>query len=207
MVVAIQQQQQPVMAANGGVTIPLSAAGQALLVVGAVLIMDAGNGERILAKYYPHSEHGSCGKRQTALERTLFERCGRKHGAEGEATMCDGAVAVCRSNMDLLVFVVGRAMDGNELLLAMALDTIMETLLLLSGKTPLDRRALLDCYDLAALAIDETIDRGIILDVTPSEIAAKVARTPAGFADTPLQEQTLSSAFSFARQRLKSLLK
>jgi hypothetical protein len=76
----------------------------------------------------------------------------------------------------------------------------------------------LEHYDTAALALDEIVDRGyslssssnwnrIILETDVSEVLGKIAKTPTSIVDMPLNEQTISSAFSFARQQLKSFLK
>ena len=48
--------------------------------------------------------------------------------------------------------------------------------------------------------------RRVVLETDPAEVLNKVVPKPTGF-DAPLNEQTLSSAISFASQRLKSFLK
>jgi len=65
----------------------------------------------------------------------------------------------------------------------------------------------LEHYDLAALALDEIVDRGLILELDSEEVAKRVAKVPTSILDLPLKEQSLSGAFSFAKDSLKSFLK
>ncbi|PJF17774.1 hypothetical protein PSACC_02411 [Paramicrosporidium saccamoebae] len=152
-----------------------------LYTVSAVIVLDT-DGERLMAKYYPHDDLSAS----------------KKH----EVVMCEGRVVVFRANLDLMVYVVGAA-EQNELLLSCVLDTFFETLAE-SLKPQLDKRAFLEHYDTAALALDEN---RIILETDVHEVLGKIAKTPTSIVDMPLNEQTISSAFSFARQQLKSFLK
>lgn len=47
----------------------------------------------------------------------------------------------------------------------------------------------------------------IILETDVHEIVARIGKAPTSIVDMPLNEQTFSSAFSFAKQQLKSFLK
>lgn len=47
----------------------------------------------------------------------------------------------------------------------------------------------------------------IILETDVHELVARINKAPTSIVDMPLNEQTISSAFSFAKQQLKSFLK
>jgi hypothetical protein len=86
----------------------------------------------------------------------------------------------------------------------------------------MDKMILLDNYEMAALALDEVIDRGyspfmqspltpvrIILETEPKDVLAKIVKAPSSstlqsFVEKPLQKQTLSSAFKFAKESVRS---
>lgn len=69
-----------------------------------------------------------------------------------------------------------------------------------------DKRTIVENYDLVALAIDEIVDDGIILETDPVLIASRVSRAPAP--DAPnmksidLSEQGLLNAWEFGKRRL-----
>ena len=69
-----------------------------------------------------------------------------------------------------------------------------------------EKRTIVENYDLVALAIDEIIDDGIILETDPVLIASRVSRAPAP--DAPnmksidLSEQGLMNAWEFGKRRL-----
>ena len=69
-----------------------------------------------------------------------------------------------------------------------------------------DKRTIIENYDLVALAIDELIDDGIILETDPVLIASRVSRAPAP--DAPnlksidLSEQGLMNAWELGKRRL-----
>jgi coatomer subunit zeta len=69
-----------------------------------------------------------------------------------------------------------------------------------------DKRTIVENYDLVALAVDEIVDDGIILETDPVLVASRVSRAPA--ADVPnmksidLSEQGLLNAWEFGKRRL-----
>lgn len=69
-----------------------------------------------------------------------------------------------------------------------------------------DKRTIVENYDLVALAIDEIIDDGIILETDPVLISSRVSRAPQ--ADAPnlksidLSEQGLLNAWELGKRRL-----
>ena len=80
---------------------------------------------------------------------------------------------------------------------------------MIDGRPQLDKRSLLENYEDLAIIVDETVDRGIVLETSVPDIVSKTSKAPVkpGNETSPTSEQTLSSAFSFARDRFKSLLK
>lgn len=79
---------------------------------------------------------------------------------------------------------------------------------------------------MAALLLDECVDRGyvvvlcrrgpgklisaiarIIMESDAGEIVSRGARSPSSFGDMHFNEQTISSAFSFAKQQIKTFLR
>jgi hypothetical protein len=66
-----------------------------------------------------------------------------------------------------------------------------------------EKRSLLEHFDFVSLALDEIIDRGIILETDAQQVITSLSRPPTSAFDMPLNEQTLSSAFS----KIKSFLK
>lgn len=66
---------------------------------------------------------------------------------------------------------------------------------------------MLENLDLVLLALDEIVDRGLILETDASTAAARASMAGAD-ADVPLAEQTLSKVMATAKEQLaRSLLK
>jgi len=74
-----------------------------------------------------------------------------------------------------------------------------------------DKRTLIENYDLASLAIDEIVDDGIILETDPVIIASRVSRPPVQ--DIPnmqgldLSEEGLLKIYQFGKQKLGERLR
>ncbi|KAJ3127219.1 hypothetical protein HK101_005619, partial [Irineochytrium annulatum] len=164
----------------------------------AVVILDS-EGKRLLSKYYSPDYPSS--KEQRIFEKALFDKT-RK--GNGEIIMFDGHVVVYRNSIDSFVYIVGSAQE-NELILANVLQAFHDALSMLLGQV--ERRTILESGDLVMLALDETIDDGIILESDPTQISARV--TKKGSDDNiPLAEQTIAQALRSAQEQIaKSLLK
>lgn len=66
---------------------------------------------------------------------------------------------------------------------------------------------MLENLDLALLAIDEIVDRGLILETDAATVAARASMAGAE-GELPLAEQTLSKVMASAKEQLaRSLLK
>ena len=74
-----------------------------------------------------------------------------------------------------------------------------------------DKRTIVENYDLVTLAIDEIIDDGIILETDPVLIASRVTKAPAQDApnmkNIDLSEQGLMNAWEFGKRRLAEQLR
>ena len=78
-------------------------------------------------------------------------------------------------------------------------------------RNSVDKRTLIENYDLASLCIDEIIDDGIILETDPVMIASRVSQPPKQ--DMPnmqgidLSEEGLLKIYQFGRQKLGERLR
>ncbi|KAK9472812.1 Longin-like domain-containing protein [Dipodascopsis tothii] len=180
-----------------------------LYTVQAVLVLDS-NGKRVFSQYYG-PPHGPAGGRaaasrdaQRAFEKGLFAKT-RKQATD--ILLYDGSVVVYKEIVDVVLYVVG-AGDANESLLYLTVVALRDALDILL-KHAVDRRTIVDGYDLVALAIDETVDDGIIIETDAEAIAGRVSRPLTH--DTPgrldLSEQGLKSAYQLAKERFAERLK
>ena len=67
-----------------------------------------------------------------------------------------------------------------------------------------DKRTIIENYDLVSLAMDETVDDGIILETDPVIIASRVSRPPAqdiAVKGIDLSEQGLLNAYELFKQK------
>lgn len=78
-------------------------------------------------------------------------------------------------------------------------------------RNQVDKRTLIENYDLASLCIDEIVDDGIILETDPVIIASRVSKPPVQ--DVPnmqgldLSEEGLLKIYQFGKQKLGERLR
>ncbi|KAI9591034.1 Longin-like domain-containing protein [Syncephalis fuscata] len=168
--------------------------------VKAVLILDA-EGNRLMAKYYPHASEFAAVKDQRAFEKSLFDKTRRTNA---EITLLDGHVVCYRSVVDVYVYLVGSA-DENELILSTTLNAYVDALDSLL-RHQMDKRSIQSYYDMVVLALDECIDDGIILEVDEELIVSRVTKRGMDNIEVALTEQTLLQAYQTAKERLASSL-
>ncbi|CEP63565.1 coatomer subunit zeta LALA0_S08e05490g [Lachancea lanzarotensis] len=178
--------------------------------VEALLILD-GEGKRIYAKYYhgPHedpeqaSQQHKSVKQQLDFESRLFKKT---HKQNADILFFEDSLVLYKEYVDVSLYLVGSA-DENELVLQQALAALRDSLELVLA-TGIDRKNILEHYDMAALVIDETIDDGVILETDPATIASRVTKPPSK--DVPinieLSEKGLLSAWGFAKNKLAERL-
>jgi len=121
----------------------------------------------------------------------------------------DNRIVVYKTESDVMLYVVGPA-DENEIMLYNVVLALRDSLNILL-KNSVDKRTLIENYDLASLAIDEIIDDGIILETDPVVVASRVSRPPAQ--DTPnmqsvdLSEEGLLKLYQFGKAKLGERLR
>ncbi|CAE6347433.1 unnamed protein product [Rhizoctonia solani] len=155
----------------------------------AFIILDT-DGNRVLGKYYkprhaPLLGSDTGGKNFSTLkEQRAFEK--------GEIILYEGYLAVYKHSLDVIFYVISPASE-NELMTHSALVGFTDALsLLLRGQV--EKRAILENLDLTLLALDETIDDGIIIETEGPVIASRVSRPRADVAEIVINEQTIMSA-------------
>jgi hypothetical protein len=139
--------------------------------VKALIVLD-GEGARIAAKYFNRADFPDKSS-QAELEKKLFRKA-RGAGSKGdvEVALVEGYTAVFKQCSDVIFFVVGGG-DENELILVAVLEALCNAVTsLLRGAV--DKRNILHNLELLLLAMDETVDGGIILELDPHEIDARV---------------------------------
>lgn len=139
--------------------------------VKAVLVLD-NEGSRIAAKYFNKGDFPDKAS-QADIEKKLFRKArGAGSKVDAEVALVDGYTAVFKHSGDVTFFVLGGG-DENELILVSVLEALFDAVAsLLRGSV--DKRAVLGNLELLLLAIDEAVDGGIILELDPREIDARV---------------------------------
>ncbi|CAE6443076.1 unnamed protein product [Rhizoctonia solani] len=172
----------------------------------AFIILDT-DGNRVLGKYYKPKHASLLGvdtggknfsalKEQRAFEKGLWEKT-KKSG--GEIILYEGYLAVYKHSLDVIFYVISPASE-NELMTHSALVGFTDALsLLLRGQV--EKRAILENLDLTLLALDETIDDGIIIETEGPVIASRVSRPRADVAEIVINEQTIMNALHTVRDR------
>ncbi|KAL9048962.1 MAG: hypothetical protein Q9162_007460 [Coniocarpon cinnabarinum] len=194
-----------------------------LFSVNAIVILCPSDNSRILAKYYsaPHppanlSNNGNDYpgsnpypnlKDQKAFEKGLLEKTAK---VAGDVILYDNRCVCYKGESDIQMYIVGAA-EENEILLYNALLALRDSLNILL-KSSVDKRTIIENYDLVSLAIDEICDDGIILETDPIVIASRVSKPPAqdmtnirGGID--LSEQGLLNAWEFGKMKLSERLR
>ncbi|XP_004343002.2 coatomer protein complex subunit zeta2 [Capsaspora owczarzaki ATCC 30864] len=165
----------------------------------AVLTLD-NDGERVLCRYFDPAWMASV-KEQRAFEKSLFTKTYR---AASDIIMLEGVTCVYKSSVDLFFYVIG-APDENELLLSFALNTYFDALAQML-RNQVEKRVVMENFDVVALALDELVDGGIILEADPAVIVQHVAVRNND--EVPIAEQSISQALQTAKEQLsRSFLK
>ncbi|KAF2012259.1 snare-like protein [Aaosphaeria arxii CBS 175.79] len=189
-----------------------------LFSVNAILILAIDDGSRILTKYYsnPHPPQGATEypgqiayktvKDQKAFEKGLLEKTAKQ---TTDIILYDQKVIVFKMESDVMLYVVGGA-EENEVLLYSVVLALRDSLNILL-KNSVDKRTIVENYDLVSLAVDELVDDGIILETDPVIVASRVSRPPAqdmaSMKNIDLSEQGLMNAWEFGKRTLANRLR
>lgn len=177
----------------------------------AVLILDT-DGNRVIAKYYqpPHAASFlstatpaqqnavasttpqlsaknplSTLKDQRAFEKAIFDKTKR---ATGDIILYDSHLVLFKASLDVIFYVVGPAAE-NELMLSGLLSAFYDATSMLV-RHQVEKRAILENLDLVTLALDETVDDGIILETDSTTIASRVSRPRPDVNEIQINEQS-----------------
>ncbi|KAK5128583.1 Longin-like domain-containing protein [Cryomyces antarcticus] len=193
-----------------------------LFSVNAILILSTSDNSRILAKYYsaPHAPAGTPAhsttypganpypsvKEQKAFEKGLMEKTNKQNS---DIILYDNRVVVFKMESDVMLYVVGGA-DENEIMLYNVILALRDSLnILLKNST--DKRTIIENYDLVALAIDEIIDDGIILETDPVVVTSRVSRPPVQDMNSvkglDLSEEGVLKMWEFGKMKLGERLR
>eukprot|EP01064_Diplonema_japonicum_P028822 TRINITY_DN451_c3_g1_i1.p1 TRINITY_DN451_c3_g1~~TRINITY_DN451_c3_g1_i1.p1 ORF type:complete len:198 (+),score=52.77 TRINITY_DN451_c3_g1_i1:65-595(+) len=138
-----------------------------------VVLLDGENGKRLFAKYYKEPFEGNLEK-QLAFETKLYGKThnGGAIGAPkdgGDITLVDSHTVVFRLDPEVYMYVIG-SLSENEIMISSVLVCLDDTLRQLLGRNSIDKRDLLENFDLLVLVVDEMIDDGIILQNSSEEV-------------------------------------
>ncbi|KAH7329017.1 clathrin adaptor complex small chain [Stachybotrys elegans] len=188
--------------------------GMTLFSVQAILILGAEDGARIFAKYFSpaHSapNAGSSNpysdlKSQKAFEKGLLDKTAKQ---TGDIILYDNRVVLYKLESDVMIYIVG-GVDENEILLYNTIIALRDSLHLLF-KQSVDKRTIIENYDLVSLAIDEIVDDGIILETDPTIILQRVSRAPTQdvqLGRIDLSEQGVNNLAQLGRSKLADWLR
>ncbi|KAL2127344.1 hypothetical protein VTI74DRAFT_10882 [Chaetomium olivicolor] len=182
--------------------------GMSLYSVNAILILSSEDGSRIFTKYYtpPHQAASNPGAApttssnpypdktsQTRFEKALLQKTAKQ---TGDILLFDNRIVLYKMESDVALYVVG-SLDDNEILLYNVLLALRDSLHLLF-KQSVDKRTIIENYDLVSLAIDEICDDGVVLETDPTIIVQRCSKAPS-------QDVNLSRIDPFSEQGVNNL--
>ncbi|KAI0863750.1 snare-like protein [Xylaria cubensis] len=173
--------------------------------------------QRIFAKYYNAPHHAPTGtsgpssspysdvKSQKSFEKGLLEKTSKQ---TGDIILYDNKLVLYKMESDVMMYVVGGA-EENEVLLYNVILALRDSLHLLF-KQSVDKRTVVENYDLVSLAIDEIVDDGIILETDPTIIVQRVSKAPTqdvNLSRIDLSEQGVNNLAQLGRAKLTDWLR
>ncbi|KAI1430066.1 snare-like protein [Xylaria sp. FL1777] len=180
-------------------------------------VQDANTWQRIFAKYYNAPHHAPTGtssassspysdvKSQKRFEKGLLEKTAKQ---TGDIILYDNKLVLYKMESDVMMYVVGGA-EENEVLLYNVILALRDSLHLLF-KQSVDKRTVVENYDLVSLAIDEIVDDGIILETDPTIIVQRVSKAPTqdvNLSRIDLSEQGVNNLAQLGRAKLTDWLR
>ncbi|CAG8974231.1 hypothetical protein HYALB_00009719 [Hymenoscyphus albidus] len=204
------------------------APGMSLFSINAIIILNSDDGSRVFAKYFnaPHHQttgHWNCNidkitdpgpqaspyadvKSQKAFEKGLLEKTAKQ---TADIILYDNRIVLYKSESDVMMYIVG-GVDENEIMLYNVILCLRDSLHLLF-KQSVDKRTIIENYDLVSLAIDEMVDDGIILETDPTIIVQRVSKAPTQdvtqLKSIDLSEQGMNNLAQFGKAKLGDWLR
>jgi hypothetical protein len=172
-----------------------------------VFVTDS-EGKRLFAKYFGELKNHL--DTQKKLETNLFSKTIKSQQSNTNSSkivvdilLCEKIAAVVKMQTDLYFFVVGTQED-NELILSEVLETMVDALdTLFSGQ--LEKRTILENFDLLVLVVDEILEDGIILDLDATSIAQRIGGSgESGLVDK--KKDLLTTFLGSAGEQIKNSL-
>ncbi|TNY24781.1 coatomer protein [Rhodotorula diobovata] len=181
--------------------------------VTAIILID-NDSNRLLAKYYHPSHQDPKAapssppknpfptlKDQRAFEASIWEKTRRQ---QTDILVVDNLCVLYKHSLDLSFFLVAPLAE-NELMLHATLSAFYDAVAMLL-RHQVEKRSILENLDLVVLALDETIDNGIVLETDPVAIASRVSRpkpdAAVNLSDIQLNEQSIMQAFTTVRDKI-----
>jgi hypothetical protein len=176
-------------------------------------------------------------KTQKTFEKGLLEKTAKQ---TADIILYDNRIVLYKSESDVMMYVVG-GVDENEIMLYNVILSLRDSLhllfkyvsslhlypastppqedIVLSTSTKLielsrqsvDKRTIIENYDLVALAIDEIVDDGVILETDPTIIVQRVSKAPTQdvtqLKGIDLSEQGMNNLAQFGKAKLGDWLR
>ncbi|KAK0618039.1 coatomer subunit zeta [Bombardia bombarda] len=187
--------------------------GMSLYSVTAIVILSVEDGSPLFRKYYTPPHQAAAGPGQVAgiapasnsqnpypdkTSQTRFEKglLAKTSKQTGDILLYDQKIVLYKMESDVAIYVVG-SLDDNEILLYNVILALRDTLHLLF-KQSVDKRTIIENYDLVSLAIDEIVDEGVVLETDPTIVVQRVSKAPT-------QDVNLSRIDPFSEQGVNNL--
>lgn len=171
-----------------------------------IVILDA-DGKRMFSKYY-HPDFSTL-ESQTTFEANVYSKSqkGDSSGSqEVDIIVLKNYVCVFKHEVDLFFYLFADK-NENELVCAEVLSALIDALQLIF-RNQLEKRTLLENFDLIVLAVDEVLESGIIMEIDPQTIHQKVVSTETGFGATTTGDgdvDALSQVFAGAKDQVAEI--
>ena len=168
----------------------------------ALLIIDL-DGKRIYSKFYEKNPTITLSKQQD-IESRIAKSVSSK--GNNDLFLLDKYVVLYRQMSDVIVAMLTDPQE-NEIFVNMALNCLVDGFDKIFDRG-FDKKVALEYYDKIAIAIDEVIDDGIILETDSQQLADRVNfKNLEGTESSGFSDISLSSALNFAKGSLLSFWK
>ncbi|KAH3903095.1 related to Coatomer subunit zeta [Saccharomycodes ludwigii] len=144
-------------------------------------------------------------KKQITFEKNLFKKT---HKTDSDIIIFEDKIIIYKEYADVSLYLVSSDLEVNECLLQLTFDGIKDALELILDNG-LDKNNIQEHFDMCCLAIDESIDDGIVLEYDGATIASRVTSPPtkdSAHINIDLSEKGLLSAWGFAKSKLAERL-